>query len=157
MAKLGFSNKWIDLIMNCITTASFSVLINGVPRGIIQPERGLRQGCPLSPYLFIMCAEAFSNSLIQAERKQLIRGLKFTKDVTISHPLFADDSLVFSRASVADCKHLKEIFERYARASGQIFNFEKSSMFFSGKIPQEQIASIKDIFRLKWCLGMKNT
>lgn len=65
-----------------------------------------------------MCAEAFSNSLIQAKRKQLIQGLKFTKDVTITHLLFADDSLVFSRASVTDCRHLKEIFYCYARASG---------------------------------------
>ena len=57
------------------------------------------------------------------ERDQLIRGLKFAKDVPITHLLFVDDSLVFSQASVTNCKHLKEIFDLYAAASGQIFNF----------------------------------
>ncbi|XP_024043083.1 uncharacterized protein LOC112099827 [Citrus clementina] len=149
MSNLGFSAKWISLIMSCITTACFSVLINGNPVGLIKPKKGLRQGCPLSPYLFILCAEAFSNLLHQAEREQKIRGLKLAQDITITHLLFADDSLVFSKASVADCKHLKGIFDCYAKASGQIFNFEKSSMFFNGKVTSEQMSAIKSIFQLK--------
>lgn len=148
MGNLGFSVKWVELIMRCISTTSFSVIINGVPKCLIQPERGLRQGCPLSLYLFILCVEAFSNLLIQAEKKQIIRGLRFAKDVTISLLLFAADSLIFSRASVAECKRLKEIFDCYAEASGQIFNFAKSSMFFSGKISARQITAINDIFKL---------
>lgn len=148
MVKLGFSKTWVNLIMRCITTAVFSVIINGVPRGLIQLERGLRQGCPLSPCLFIICAEAFSNLMGVAEKNQLIKGLKFAKDVTISHILFADDNLIFSRASITDCKHLKEIFDYYAEASGQIFNFDKSSIFFSGKIPEGQRVAIKGIFNL---------
>ncbi|KAH9685373.1 reverse transcriptase domain-containing protein [Citrus sinensis] len=149
MSNLGFSTKWISLIMSCITTTCFSVLINGNPVGLIKPEKGLRQGCPLSPYLFILCAEAFSNLLHQAERERKIRGLKFAQDITITHLLFADDSLVFSKASIADCKYLKGIFYCYAKASGQIFNFEKSSMFFSDKATSEQISAIKSIFQLK--------
>lgn len=148
MAKLGFSDKWVSLRMNCITMATFSVIINGSPKGFIQPERGLRQGCPFSPYLFILCTEIFSNLLFQAERKQLMGGLRFAKEVTITRLLFADDSLIFLRASEADCRHLKRIFDCYAEASEQIFNFEKSSMFFSGKIPNAQITAIKDIFKL---------
>lgn len=84
-----------------------------------------------------------------AERKQLVRGVKFRKDVTISHLLFAYDSLIFSRASIADCKNLKEIFDCYAQASGQIFNFEKSSMLFSVKTPKGHIIAIIGLFNLK--------
>lgn len=131
-----------------IFTATFSMIINGVPTGLINPERGLRQGYPFFPYLFIICAEAFSNLLVRAKKDQLIRGLKFAKDVSITHLLFADDSLVFSRASVTDCKHLKEIFDLYATAPGKIFNFQKSSMFFNNKIPEDRVAAIRDISKL---------
>ncbi|KAH9741755.1 putative reverse transcriptase/RNA-dependent DNA polymerase [Citrus sinensis] len=93
--------------------------------------------------------EAFSNLLMQAEREKLIHGLKFNKQVMVSHLLFADDSLVFTKASIEDYRNLKAIFDCYAAASGQIFNYEKSSMFCSGKLPAKQITAIKNIFQLK--------
>lgn len=147
MERLGFSRKWIDLVLRCVTTSSFSVLINGAAKGLIQPQRGLRQGCPLSPYLFILCVELFSNLLMQAETKQLIHGLKFSGDLSISHLLFADDSLIFTRATTEDYTHLKALFDCYATASGQIFNYEKSSMFFSGQVQSSQVAAIQSIFQ----------
>ena len=148
MESLGFSKGWINLIMRCVSSVSFSVVINGVVSRVIQSQRGLRQGCPISPYLFIMCTEAFSSLLLQAEQQRLIHGLSFGKDLKISHLLFADDSLVFTRASVADCQNLKRIFECYSIASGQLFNFEKSSMFLSGNIQDGQASTIKGIFQL---------
>lgn len=70
MSKLGFKDKWIRLVMDCITTSSFSVIINRTPKGMISPQRGLRQGCLLSPYFFIICTEEFSNLLIQVEKQE---------------------------------------------------------------------------------------
>lgn len=95
MIRLGFAKKLINLIMNCITTSYFSIIINRIPKGKIIPKRGLRQGCPLSPYLFIICADALSNLLIQAERSKLIYGLKFGQHISISHLLFEYDNLIF--------------------------------------------------------------
>lgn len=139
MLKLGFSSKLVLLIMNCISTASFSVVINGMVSGLIQLQRGLRQGCPLSPYLFILFAEVFSNLPMKAEEQKCIRGLRFGKDTTISHLQFADDSLIFVRAAMDDCRHLKEIFECYGRASGR-FSTTKNIPCFSAII-QEMIES----------------
>ena len=72
----------------------------------------------------------------------------FGQEITISHLLFADDRLVFTKALIDSCKALKAIFDHYAAASGQLFNFNKSSMVFSGKIPVNRINAIKSIFEL---------
>lgn len=78
----------------------------------------------------------------------MIHSLRFDKNVTISHLLFADDSLVFTRASTEDCSQLKAIFDCHATATGQLFNYDKSSMFFSRKISNQKVAVIKGIFQL---------
>ena len=67
MEKMGFPLIWIDRVMSCVTTPSFSVCINGKPFGNISPSRGIRQGDPLSPYLFLLCAEGFTSLLAKAE------------------------------------------------------------------------------------------
>ncbi|KAL5801568.1 hypothetical protein ACOSQ3_033200 [Xanthoceras sorbifolium] len=67
MSKLGFEDNWIRLIMNCVTSASYSFLINGEARGKVFPSKGIRQGCPLLPYLFLLFAEGLSALLLNAE------------------------------------------------------------------------------------------
>jgi len=95
MEHMGFDARWIQWIMTCVSSVSFSVLINGSPR-MITPARGIRQGDPMSPYLFILCAEVLSHMLQQAEKKRHIQGIKICdKGPAITHLLFANDSLFF--------------------------------------------------------------
>ena len=86
MHKLGILERWVSLISGCIPMASFSFLLNRVPYGKITPQHGLRQGCPLSPYLFLLCAQGLSAMLHGAEVDNLIFGifmlLRRTKGVT---------------------------------------------------------------------------
>ncbi|KAH9768252.1 hypothetical protein KPL71_011548 [Citrus sinensis] len=91
-------------------------------------------------------ASTFSTS--KAENQNLIHGLRFGNNILVSHLLFADDNLIFTKATVADCKHLKTIFDRYTTASGQLFNLDKSLMFFSGNTKADRVAAIKEIFYL---------
>lgn len=77
--RLGFQDRFIQLIMDCITTVKFSPLINGSPSEIIIPERGLRQGDPLSPYIFIICAEALSTALHNATQRHQISGMRASR------------------------------------------------------------------------------
>lgn len=115
--KLGFAPKWIQLVMTCVHTVSYSVLINGQPYGRIFPSRGLRQGDPLSPYLFILCAKGLSNLLQRAIFRKDITSLPIAcGGVRISHLFFADDSLLFCRATLGEWTKLQEILGVYEQA-----------------------------------------
>lgn len=78
MKKLGFTEDWIAKVMNCVRSAVFSVILNGNPSGRIVPQRGLRQGYPLSPYLFLLCAEGLSCLINDAANRGIIQGLKIS-------------------------------------------------------------------------------
>ncbi|XP_056841665.1 uncharacterized protein LOC130494863 [Raphanus sativus] len=79
MRKMGFSETWITWIMRCITSVQYRVLMNGQPRGNIIPGRGLRQGDPLSPFIFILCTEALVSFLNHAENQGKITGMRVTR------------------------------------------------------------------------------
>ncbi|XP_042972799.1 uncharacterized protein LOC122304606 [Carya illinoinensis] len=128
--QLGFASRWTQLIMNCVSTSSFSILVNGSPQQLFSPSRGLRQGCPLSPYLFILCAETLSSQLLAVERQGLISGVPIIRgELTMNHLFFADDSLMFFQANMVEWGRLNNILSIYEQASGQQLNREKTSLF----------------------------
>ena len=150
MLKMGFSTKWVNLIMLCVTSVTYSIRINGKPHGHITPTRGLRQGNPISPFLFLFCAEGLSALLTQATMNGAIQGVAACpRGPRISHLFFADDRIIFCRATSDDCAHLEQILETYEHATGQQLNREKTSLFFSQNTPLETQEDIKNRFGAK--------
>lgn len=129
---------------------SYSFLINGAAQGHVIPQRGIRQGDPLSPYIFIICREVLSGLCKRAQERGSLPGIKIARgSPRINHLVFADDTMFFSKTNPHCCETLKDILKRYETAYGQMINLHKSSITFSSKTPQE----IKD--RVTRTLGIE--
>ena len=88
MERMGFNEKWINLMTSCNTTVTYFVLINGVAQGCIVPFRGLRQGVSLSPYLFLLCADGFSSLINDAARNNMLSGVSICRGCPHGYPPF---------------------------------------------------------------------
>jgi hypothetical protein len=138
MLKIGLAPQLVDRIMVCVESVSFSVRVNGQFSAFFKPSRGIRQGDPLSPYLFLLCAEGLSCLLKFRGPNYLARGVRVGIHAPwISHLLFADDSIIFSEAYEASAIRLNNILEVYRRGSGQLVNKAKSAIFFSKNCSEE--------------------
>jgi ribonuclease HI len=145
MRKMGFHPRWVSIIMQCISTVSYSLLVNGEPHGYLKPSRGLRQGDPLSPYLFLLCAEGLHSLISQASVQGEMQGVALCRrGPKITHLFFADDSLLFTKATTRDCAKLQVILQLYERASGQQINRDKTTIFFSKATPSGTQEAIKN-------------
>lgn len=136
MEQMGFHSKWVGWVMECIKTVSFSITVNGKAGETFRPSRGIRQGCPLSPYLFLLCGEGFTALFNDAVSKKVLAGFRINRHCPIvSHLLFADDSVVYCQATDRDCEAFHQILETYEFASGQMVNKDKSAVYFSPNTP----------------------
>jgi hypothetical protein len=137
LSTMGFPETLIKTIMNCITSVSYQILINGQPSKCFSPERGLRQGDPLSPYLFILCANVLSGLLKKESQQSNIHGIQIARNAPkITHLLFADDSLLFARANPKEAETIMKVLQSYQLASGQMVNLDKSEVSFSRNVPK---------------------
>ena len=125
---LGFCINFIRWIMSCITTVSFSVLINGAASPFFHAERGLRQGCPLSPLLFLLVAEGLSRAIRAAKAEGHFSGIQIAPHFNITHLLFVDDVLIFCPGNRGESRVLQEILELFSKATGMEINNGKSSL-----------------------------
>ncbi|KAL6213537.1 hypothetical protein ACLB2K_012984 [Fragaria x ananassa] len=150
MLKLGFDQNWVDLIMHCLSTVRYSFMINGIAKGFVTPHRDLRQGDPISPYLFLLCAEGLSALIASSVEGGKWKGLQVCDGApTISHLLFADDSMLYSQASSRDCQLIRNILNVYEVASGQQVNLQKSSVVFSGSVLPDSQRSLAEELRMQ--------
>ncbi|XP_026428702.1 uncharacterized protein LOC113324615 [Papaver somniferum] len=150
MKQMGFSSQWCNLIHQCISTTNLVVLVNDSPGKFFKPTRGLKQGDPLSPYLFLFCMEALSRYLNDAESQGLIHGTKVCSGApAINHLLFDDDCVIFCKANMEECNNIIKIFQDFVHSSGQLINFSKSGIFFSKNTAPSISENISDAMKVQ--------
>ena len=137
MRKLGFAERCISLLMECICTVQYSVLIDGVPKGYINPTRGIRQGDPLSPYVFLLCAEGLSALFQQASALGISKGFNHVVVVLGCRIYFLLMTAYYlGKLIISECSKILEILNLYEGSSGQKINREKKAIYFSSNTSQ---------------------
>ena len=133
LRRLGFCDRWIRWINGCLESASVSVLVNGSPTREFFPKKGLRQGDPLAPFLFLIVAEGFAGVTRVAEEKKLIDNLEVGKDkVKVNMLQYANDTLFFCEANTKSVFNIKAILQCFELSSGLRVNFAKSRIGGTG-------------------------
>lgn len=149
LMKLGCGKKWCSWIHECISSASLSILINGSPTDFFHPQRGLRQGDPLSPSLFNVVVEAMNIMFERAKEQGLISGVQMgTNGISLTHLQFADDTLIFCNNNLEELREIKRILRFFQVMSGLKINFDKS-MIFGINIPASFIPLYAQAFGCK--------
>ena len=152
MEKMGFDSKWLRWMWWCISTAKFSVMVNGAPAGFFSSSKGLRQGDPLSPYLFVMGMEVLSVLIRRAMEGGFISGCKIQRGrgraVHVAHLLFADDTIVFCEAKKEYLMNLSWILFWFEAALGLRINLAKSEIIPVGKVQGIEELAVELGFRV---------
>uniref|UniRef100_A0A8R7UQZ0 Reverse transcriptase domain-containing protein n=1 Tax=Triticum urartu TaxID=4572 RepID=A0A8R7UQZ0_TRIUA len=147
LARKGLHGHFINLIYACMAIPTFSVIINGQSYGRFQSSRGIRQGCPLSPYLFVLAINELSISLQEAMLADHLSGIILGTGCPPIHSLmFADDLLICGQATVDEATHMLQILQRFCNLSGQMPNWSKSAIIFSRNVNAINKEGIKRIF-----------
>lgn len=132
MAQLGFNAKFIDVVLRCVSTASFSTIINGEAFEFFRSHIGLRQGEPLSPYLFISFTEGLSSLFQVVGVNNSFPGVVVSSDgPKVSNLFFANDSIIFRDAVLNHDAEVRRILNVYKVYSGQNLNLDKCVAIFS--------------------------
>lgn len=145
LAKIGLRSQCINLIMACVENVKYVVIINGIPSTFFKAERGLRQGCPLSPLLFILVMDTLSNQIRKVVSEQRCRPVKICKDISLSHNLFVDDVLIFSMLCRMSWRCLHDILFKFQSASVLVINKVKS-MLYHNDSDMDTVLWIADLF-----------
>ncbi|RVW98823.1 LINE-1 reverse transcriptase-like [Vitis vinifera] len=136
--KMGFGSKWLGWMWSCVSSAKFSVLVNGVPAGFFLSSQGLRQGDP--PYLFVLGMEVLDALIRRAVVGGYLSGCSIQGDrrhnLKISHLFFADDTIMFCEANKEHLTHLSWILLWFEAASGLRINLDKSEIIPVGVVEE---------------------
>lgn len=128
----NFPETYVNWVKQCLTTTSFSINVNGNLCGYFRGTKGLRQGDPLSPYLFVMAIEVFAKLLDSKFSAWIIGHHPQAEDPRISHLAFADDVMIFFDGSPISLKGITETLDEFHMISGLQMNREKSRVYTTG-------------------------
>lgn len=155
MLRMGFNNRWVGLIMTRVKTVTYSVMVNGEPKGLINPTRGLRQGDPISPFIFLLCTEGLHGFIQKVAITRDITGFALCKrGPKITHLFFVDDSLLFCKTTSRECRKVMELLIKYEIVSSQ--NRDKTALFFSGSVNELRGRLSRGFWGLERSTVMKN-
>lgn len=146
----GFDAVWVGKIMKLVNTVTYSYKVNGFTSSSIIPQRGLRQGDPLSPFLFILVADALSLMISEAVQKGDLEGFKLAPGApTLTHLMFADDALLFTKVNQKEVYMMMRILNEYSAMSGQKINVSKSGIIFGKFVDPRTRASLEQILHMQ--------
>jgi hypothetical protein len=131
LESFGFDQRWVEWILNLTSSAFFSILVNGVPTWPFSPSRGIRQGDPLSPFLFVLTAEGLGRYIKSIVTDDSLKGLPLHNiQPTPSHSQFFDDTLLLNSPTAQEANKLKSILSDFTEALGMSLNLDKSKLYF---------------------------
>lgn len=150
MQKMGFSSKWIDWISLFMKIVKYNFLASCKEVGPIIPTRGLRQGDPISHYLFLLCAEGLSAIIKTKMTTGALHGCKIAQRAPIiSHLFFADDCYLFFRATIEEAQCIQHCLFLYEKTTGQQVNFQKSNIHFSRNTLRSVMESVSQFLQVQ--------
>ena len=144
-----FPPAFISQVQACISSPWIAPLINGRPSEFFKASRGVRQGCPLSPFLYILVADSLSRRLNRLQAEGSLPGLSYRGSVPpINHALFADDSILLGIASPQIARNFLRPLDIFLQSSGSSVNLDKSQIY-GWNCPPATLCSISQILQIK--------
>ncbi|XP_060200867.1 uncharacterized protein LOC132629156 [Lycium barbarum] len=145
LRSMGFAEHFINLIGRLISNNWYSVLLNGQATGFFKSTRGVKQGDPLSPTLFLLSAEVLSRALNSVLDDTNYVGYGMPKwSNPLNHLAYADDTIIFASAHPHSLQRIMEVLNQYEQISGQLINKEKSSFYMYSKVGNDLIQLVED-------------
>lgn len=138
--KLGFGDKWVTWATFCVTSVTYTVLVNDRAHGFVKPGRGIRQGGQVSLLVLILYMETLVHVLNNAAAKRKLHRVRAESlGLAVHHLLFVDDSLLLCKADREESWEIKRCLQIYGDISGQRIKFQKSSIIFATKVKEDVV------------------
>lgn len=150
LLAFGFAEAWVSLVMKLVQGVSYRFKLNGAIGEKLIPQRGLHQGDPLSPYLFIICIDVLSHMISNHRSSGSLQGMTLApSSPPLTHLFFADDAILFTKATNQEFYQLQQILNSFSEALGQRINIVKSG-FIGGKyLPAQRKSELANILSLQ--------